>query len=228
MVLSVKPLSQIESKIRLLVYGDVGTGKTTFAANSPNPVILDYENSTETLRKTHPDIPVIKSLRDLGNFERVLQFVQKPPDEYDTIIFDTVSTMNYRMLQYHMQNKVSGRDQHIALYQDFRKMTNVLREIFLALIDCPKNVIVCAHADFRIDDETNRVLEVRPTLPPKAREAIEQLINEVFYIEVDPGLKDIKRNFYVNPTKKIIAKNRRGISEIKLANPTWSEIYNAS
>ena len=40
---------KLETPIKTVIYGDPGVGKTTFAANSPNPVFLDLEGSTQNL-----------------------------------------------------------------------------------------------------------------------------------------------------------------------------------
>ena len=38
-----------EENLVMIVYGKGGTGKTTFAASAPKPLILDFENGSKYL-----------------------------------------------------------------------------------------------------------------------------------------------------------------------------------
>lgn len=225
MGLSVGKIKDTDQYARLLIYGAPGVGKTTFAAQAPNPVIMDYENSSETLRNTDKsDTPVISDRKALSNFTDVIDFIRKP-NEFDTIIIDSISSMNDTFLMEHMRSQ-KNRDKHIALFQDFRKMNNVLKEIFYEMITVPKNVVLVAHEKV-LRNEDNKILEVRPQLPPGAEASIERLINEVYYMEVKPNLRGPSdRILHVDSQGKILAKNRMGLTENKLINPTWKEIFN--
>lgn len=222
MALSVGTVKDNEQYARILLYGAPGVGKTTWAASAPNPVILDYENSAETLRNTPLENTAIISNRgELAKHEEVLRFLKNNP--YDTIIIDSASSMNDTLLMEHMKN--SKRDKHIALFADFRKINNVLKEIFYTLIDVPKNVIVIAHEAEMRDPETNKVIEIRPLLPPEAKKAIIRLVNEVYYLEKKPSLTgDPDRLLHVDSQGKIVAKNRRGLNQ-PIKNSNWKDIY---
>jgi len=224
MALSPTKLQEKNDYVRLLVYGSPGVGKTTFAAGAPNPVFLDFENSTTTLRKTHPDIAVISDRKELANVGNILEYVLKPTG-YDTIVIDSISSMYETILMEHMKGQ-KNRDSDLALFQDFRKITNVMKRVFYTLIDVKAHVVLIAHERELRDSETNKLLQVRPHLPPEVRASIERLINEVFYIEADKDLSGkVKRTVTVTSQGKILAKNRQALTESKLENPTWKDIY---
>lgn len=217
----------IGNKIRLLIYGPPGVGKTTFAANAPNPVFLDYENSTTALKGTKlSSIPVISDRKELAQYEKVLSFL-RASNNYDTIIVDSISSMYETMLMHHMKHNTKSKDRHIALFADFRKEVNVLKEIFYELINLDKHIILVAHEKTRVDVDSNRVLEVRPYLPPTAEASVERLVNEVFYLESKSQLKGpSERILHVDSQGRILAKNRQvHLTEATYTNPTWEEIY---
>lgn len=230
--LSIGTVKDTERFIKLLIYGAPGVGKTTFVADAPNPIYLDFENSTEALRGgPHEGLPTISDPKQLGNSESVLAFLRSSKvDAYDTIIIDTISSMYEVFLMAWMTDQARQKpkvDRHIAYQQDFRKITNVLREIFYTLQQMEKHVVLIGHEKHLVDQETNRVLEIRPALPPSAEQSVERLINEVYYMEKKANIppKPATRFLHVDSQGKILAKNRSRCTESKLENPTWKEVF---
>lgn len=228
MGLSLKKLEDVDRFVRLVIYGPPGAGKSTLAATAPDPVWLDFENSLESLRTTHPHLKTAGTLEEVKDYEAVLDFIRSA-DKMDgqTIVIDTLSSMNLAFLTRHMAEKPNVKDRHIARFEDFRKITNVMREIFQELITVNKHVILIAHEKYWREQETNVVKEIRPSLPPATEEAIEQLVNECFYLEKKTNnlTKQVSRNLIVSSEGKIFAKNRQGFTEATITEPTWEKIY---
>ncbi len=226
MGLSVHQLSDVDRFVRAIIYGPPGAGKTTLASSAPKPIWLDFENSLEALRVSRPDIATAGTMDEIKDFEAVLEFIRSAKSlPYETIVIDTLSSMNLAFLTRHMAVK-GGKDRHIAGFEDFRKVTNVMREIFQELISVEKHVILIAHEKYWRDDKGN-VLEIRPSLPPATEEAIEQLVNEAFYLtkKTNAMTKQVSRTLTVSAEGKIFAKNRQGFEVTTIEEPTWEKIY---
>lgn len=224
--MKVTTLDLVPQKIRTCIYGPPGSGKTTWAADAPNPIWLDFENSTESLRKSHPNTPIIPR-SELVDAESVIQWVDKP-NEYDTIVVDTISSMNETWLLEYMRKKKGASVTDVASQPDFRILNHQMKRFFYALITCDKHVVLIAHEKVWRDEksDTPRVLEVRPALPPGAEASVERLINEAFYLETKSQIKGPdKRIMHVSSQGKILAKNRQGLQETTIENPNWKDVY---
>jgi len=234
MGLSLRTVEDQDRYARLLIYGAPGAGKTSLAATAPNPVWLDFENSTEALRKSFPTITVAGTAKELAQWDDVLKFIlDLGKTDYETIVIDTISSMNLAFMTEWMRQKFkanSSADRHIARQPDFRKVTNVMREIFLNLIQVEKHVVLIAHEKYLIDQDAPTVIkQIRPSLPPAAESSVEQLVNECFYLEKKTtgmgAAKKVTRTLTISSEGKIFAKNRQGFEQTTIDEPTWEKIY---
>lgn len=225
--MKVKTLGEIPPYVRLCLYGPPGSGKTTLASDAPKPVWLDFENSSETLRNSKSDIPIM-TRDELKDAEAVIRWVQNDTNDYETIVVDTISSMNETWLLEYMKKKNPKDLTVVASQPDFRILNHQMKRFFYALIECNKHVILIAHEKVWRDDksDTPRVLEVRPALPPGAEASVERLVNEVFYLESKSQLNGPdKRKLHVSAQGKVLAKNRQGLDVSVIDNPTWKEVY---
>ena len=60
--------------VKALLYGQAGAGKTRFCADAPNPILFDFESSTETLRHwpEYEHIPV-KRPKDVDELRKDIE-----------------------------------------------------------------------------------------------------------------------------------------------------------
>lgn len=230
-IVNIPSLQETEEYIKLLLYGTPGVGKTTFCGHSPKPLFVDFEASTDVLRHTKgmEDIKVLRPKR----MQEVLDIIPDlPKSEFETIVFDTISSWQDFQLEEHMvevEKKSSGRQsRHLPLFQDFRISTQVFKEIFRQLQNMPINVVLIAH-DKEItrkrEDGTDVVVGIRPELTPRLNDSVMRLINIAAYYTQEANIKgEYTRKLYVNSTNLIRAKNRLGIMEQYLENPTWDSL----
>lgn len=221
-------LSTTEEYVKLLLYGTPGVGKTTFAAQAPNPIFFDFERSTDVLRHTKglEDTAVVHPKRMSEVFDAIPDL---PKSGFKTVVFDTISSWQDFQLEEHMievEKKSGGRQsRHLPLFQDFRISTQIFKEIFRMLQNMPINVILIAHdkeLTRKREDGTETTVGIRPELTPRLNESVTRLINIAAYYTQEANLKgEYTRKLYVNSTNLIRAKNRLGIQEQFLTNPTW-------
>lgn len=228
-----KPVDEYLDRVKALIYGKQGTGKTQLASDAPNPVWVDFEKSTETLRnigKGH--IPTLRP-KNMSDFEKFIGEAVKDSSPYETIVIDTANSLQvFQMLEHMMvAAKGSNRDVDLPYQSDYRKSTAQLARIFHDLHHCDKHVVVlCQERIYteRLESGKERVIAIRPDLTKRFADLVEQMLNVVAYLDKSSstlGSSPVKRTLYLNPSGNIFAKNRLGIEAIKKENPTFKSIF---
>jgi phage nucleotide-binding protein len=213
MALKIQKTSDAVNKyINLLVYGDAGTGKTSFAGTSIKrfkPLILSAESGLLSLNKLGKfDFIQVTRYEEI---DEARQFLRYSKHDYDTVILDSLTE-----IQSVCEDKIM-RDEKIEKLriQDFgtlgQRMTTMIRD----LRDMNMNLIATALADTR-DDQESGVSKTGPLMKGKVKDLLPAYFDEVFYLSVKTG-KDAqgkpvsKRLLQTQGTDRVIAKDRSGL-----------------
>lgn len=138
---------KIKKALKLVVYGQEGVGKSTFASKFPEPVFIDTEGSTGQLDISRFDAP--------SSWEMLMQqveYVRQHPDVCKTLVIDTadwaeklcIRTVCDRAHKDGIEDFGYGKG-YVYVAEEFGKLINKLTEVVNAGI----NVVVTAHAQMR-------------------------------------------------------------------------------
>lgn len=75
---------------RILLYGQHGIGKSTWAADSPSPIFLDIEGGINDL-----DVARSEHLREYGQVVDCISWLVQNPHEYRTLVVDTIDWLEH-------------------------------------------------------------------------------------------------------------------------------------
>lgn len=223
-----QPLDDEFPYIKLLLHGDAGAGKTHFSSFAPNPVWMDWERSSETLR-TIPEKSGTPIFRP-KSFAEVREFTRAAPKKYETLVLDTMTTAQIFYMREYMKNAVAnsqGRRTNVFdTYQgDYRIATAELTDWFLELQEMPMHVICIAHSNYVLNDD-GVLVKIEPQLTMRVRKNLEAFINVIGYLERKSSITGAaERKLYVNPTGIIVAKNRLGIQETSIKDPSFESLF---
>ena len=227
MTIGTKTADDYKQYAKVLVYGKPGSRKTSYAATFPKPIFVDMERGTDTL--THLNMGGLAVERP-STVKQVYDILKEfPKSEFETIVIDTISRLQSFIMADVMQLAVktnSSRDVYAPLFKEYRTVGAMLDGICYDLQMMDKNVILICHEKVVVDEETGRVIEVRPNLTPALANSVGGLISAVFYSEVKSGVSSAPatQTIYPNSFGKTFAKNRMNLSK-PITNPNYENTF---
>lgn len=134
------------ARIKMMVYGKTGTGKTVASLQFPNPVVIDTEKGTQyygehftfdRLETVDPN-KVIEALDELIN----------DPKGYKTCIIDSATVLCDLIVDKHTMRKRLRTGDNEAVLQglDFGAVKTDIKALIKRLLALDMNVIVTAHS----------------------------------------------------------------------------------
>jgi GTPase SAR1 family protein len=95
MTLIKKPneLTQLKIKLKGLIYGQPGVGKTSLALSAPKPLLIDFDNGLRRVEKQYQtDSVQVESYQDLLDI-----LTKEDISAYETVVIDTLGKVIDRM-----------------------------------------------------------------------------------------------------------------------------------
>lgn len=189
-------------KLKGLIYGEPGLGKTTLALSSPNPLLIDFDNGLRRVAKQHQlDSVQIESYQDLLDI-----LLKEDISAYKTIVIDTLGKMidrmgdwlalsNPRLKQSDGQLSMKGWG---SIKLEFQKL--------LKLLDGKnKSVIFVAHSK---EEKDGDITKMRPDVAGSSGKDIVKELDFMGFMSMKGG----KRTIDLMPNEQYYAKNSLGLN----------------
>ncbi len=211
-------------KVFMLLYGQGGSGKTTFASTAPKPVLADCEGGAKYfgIRGIKMDKADINTWEDMRAFYKQVA----TSDKYDTIIVDPIGELMDKLMRKMKEEKNSKLIQSDGspTMTGWGWLKENMRAMLKGLRDTNKHVIIIAHVDEKEDE--GRLVK-RPMIMTKLSDELVNMVDIVgFATKITDGEVD-KYAILVDATSdKYIAKDRTGQLG-KAIEPNFSKIVKA-
>lgn len=134
---------------KVVLYGPEGIGKSTFAAQFPNPLFLDVEEGTRHMDVARVD-PSPASWTAL--LETVKEFLREGPGDFGTLVLDTADWAEQMCVKHVCaKNQKEGVEDfsygkgYTYVAEEFGRLLNLLSQV----VSGGANVVVLAHAKMR-------------------------------------------------------------------------------
>lgn len=158
-----------QGKLKLLLGGAPGAGKTRFASFAPKPIYADTEDGLMSVADRRVPYASIKSVTDMNAFLDLLDAEAKKPaaqQRFKTVIIDTLDAYQRIVTNDYLRKM---RKEAMSGWEDWgyldARMTNLLARLFLL----PMNVIALMHVK---DTKVNEVDVTQPKLKGDMRDQI--------------------------------------------------------
>lgn len=210
--------------LKVVAYGSEGIGKTTFAADAPDPLFIDTEGST-----AHMDVRRIEKPESWEELVAIVKEVAVTPDLCKTLVLDTADwaealCVSYICQKYNQPSIESfgyGRG-YVYLSEEFSRLLAALDEVIAAGI----HVIITAHAKMRKFEQPDEQgaydrweMKLSKHVAPLLKEWCDMLLflnYRTYVVTTETNAKKAqggKRVMYTSHHPCWDAKNRQGLPE---------------
>jgi phage nucleotide-binding protein len=176
------------TKIKAMIYGQAGFGKTTLALSAPKPLLLDFDGGVHRVNFAHQCDAV-----QIGSWNEAIEVLKEDLSAYETIVIDTIGKMMDFITGDVEKKGASGWKKWEKINESFASFTRDLSNKGM-------NIIFVAHRDTRKEgDETVFI----PALREKNYTSIVTELDLLGYMEV----KGTSRTITFDPTSRNEGKN---------------------
>jgi len=213
----------INKKLKVLVYGQSGSGKTHLALTFPRPAVIDCEGGTELFGGRF-DFDVLRT-KDLDEVLKAMENIN--PAQYDTVVVDPVTVLWQVMMEAgqvaaerRALKQKRNPDEATLTPRDWGIIKRKVNALYTRLVNLPCHVVVCG----RIKDvnETRGTEVVKVGERVDAEKSTEYLFDIIIKLEIGRDGKRIG----------IVEKDRSGkLQGKRIPDPsfaTFSEIVTAT
>ncbi len=111
--LKFKKVADVKHPRTWLFYGKAGSGKTTLAATFPKPALIVDVNDRGTDSVSDVKDLKVHEIDNFDSFEDLYWYLRKHPDEFKTIIIDTITQLQTMLVnevadKKHLKDKMAG------------------------------------------------------------------------------------------------------------------------
>lgn len=234
--LTIEPVTQRAPYLKILVYGESGTGKTRFAGSADEvpelrPVLLiDFEGGTETLKSCYPNVEQIR-VTSWKQMQHVYDALHKDRHGYRTVVIDSLTEVQKFNMYNIMHDLATARpdlDPDVPGMREWGKSLEQIRRFVRGFRDLPMNVVFTALQREDKNQLSGRVTTL-PSLPGKGASEIAGFLDLVLYLyvkRIKEGDSQVdKRLMLTMKTDTVIAKDRTAKLPPIIESPTLKQIW---
>ena len=187
MILERATTGKIKKPSRIMVYGEGGIGKTTWASRFPNAIFLATEDGTNS-------IDCSRVLLD-DAVDTVKAAIECSQSDYDTIVVDSIDWFNALLEKRLDEDNFDGSFGKLAV--ELARMLKKLLDALDRCVEAGKNVIVVAHNEVRRSEDIagNTWDRISPKLPKRSCDLLIEWCDIVLMAKRDDFVRKEKGDF---------------------------------
>lgn len=220
-----------KENFKILIYGDPGTTKSSFAATAPNNLIVDLDDGLISAKSSPNGIaPNVRSFpwQTFDHLSALINKLRQRPAELDwveVLTIDPFSEMHKRGLDEVLAREHAKAPRTFNRYKPdgdhHQENNNRMLAIIRALKDLDRDLIITAHA--KTTEPKNQPAKTYPDFSESLANKIEGMMDIVGYMtrrEIDGQMVPVLR---VQSDGTVHAKTRVPLP-VEIANPTFAQL----
>lgn len=198
-------MKNTRKKIRILIAGFPGIGKTTLALSAPKPLHIDVDRGVDRVQAQNR-----KDFTQPENYEELLQDLNSDLSDYETLVFDTGGKLLDLMKPYVIKqdSKNGQKDGQTLSIKGYGAVGKEFQRLMdYAYYTLNKNVVVIFHAK---EDKDGEATKLRILVEGSTKDNVWQPMDLGGFIEMNNG----KRTIGFDNCERYYAKGTHGIRGI--------------
>ena len=203
--------------LRVLVYGEAGSGKTMLASTFPDPFFIDTDHGLASIERKVPFISLKRGDKVFDTCRSILRKAENKEPPFDkvpikTIVFDSVTSLAdallYECLWYPGPGK-SRRDPTLTKpdWDDYNSIQNKLKTLMKGAQDIGLNVVATCGVKLE-RDEIRGTFVGKPNIVGGYRDVVAHDFDEVYFLNVSNSGKKWRYVAYTRKYSYFEAKSR--------------------
>lgn len=207
--MEIKKFKPQSHKVKAVIYGASGVGKTTFASTAPKPIFASAENGLLSIADKWVDFVEINTLKDLIDLS---VYLRDKKHDYETLVIDSISEINDII-----KADIEKQTKRAMQLQDWGTLARKIRNILRDFRDLDMHIIFIAQEQNIVDED--KIHKIAPSLNGKAATQIAYFMDIVSYLYID---KTGNRSLTVKSNSKLLTKDRSNkVEENDLDFTNW-------
>jgi len=165
-------VDKLDPWVKILVYGDNGTGKTRFAASAPKVLIIDVRE-----KGTRSTVGSRAHKREVSTFDEInlaYWYLKSGDHPYKTVAIDTVTMLHAAAMDKVMEeaeDRDPAREKKQPSQPIYGRAGKLVEAMCFAFRNLPMHVVFLAQ-ERRVKDDDGSVTEITADLPEGCRAAL--------------------------------------------------------
>lgn len=207
------------SRVRFMVYGESGSGKTVFASTWPQPIFLDLDQGMASI-----EIPVARiGISSWQELQEAYMFLAYSDHKFKTVVVDSLNESQWQSMQNVITNFPTIRRsyENLPSMSDYGKALDDFDKFVRYMRALPINVVFIAQLAKRDDPEEM----AQPQFTGKSTaQNISRMMDVIGYLYKMDSQEPVKPRAITFDDSRYMAKDRSNRLPSQIVNPTYAKL----